>query len=476
MERLQKIGTVSLHSAQEIPFSRLGIGFEKLDRNVFDPEKAYDKVQRLGVKKVRLQSGWMRTEKEKGVYDFAWLDTIVDNLLRRGLEPWLCLCYGNPVYTKLAVPVFGAVGCPPIGTEEERMAWLAYVRATVEHFRGRISLYEIWNEPNAKYSWRHEEGEEPDFHRNALEYGVFAAETARVIHAADPDAKTIGLAVTTPKDFPFICTALGTGLAAECDYVSYHFYTIAPDRLELVEEFTRLVHSYNPNIGIIQGESGAQSRSDGSGAVKGFAWTPKKQANHLLRILLQDLYAGVEFTSYFSTMDMIEALHGRLAEKASYLDYGYFGVLGADFDENGRSTGEYTEKPSYYALSVLSALMRGDVRREEFPLRQECLPSRRVDGNDCTDLTIRTLRFRLADGSLAAAYWNNLSLLEYTYEGTVTYSYFGPDAAAELIDLRTGDIYAIPENMQERLTNGALRLRNLPLLDVPLLLRFRQKA
>ena len=50
---------------------------------------------------------------------------------------------------------------------------------------------------------------------------------------------------------------------------------------------------------------------------------------------------GVHFTSYFSCLDMVEALGGDPNNVASYPDYGYFGVLGADFDENGRSTGEY---------------------------------------------------------------------------------------------------------------------------------------
>ena len=66
MERLKKIGKVKTFSSSEIKFSRMGIGFEKLDRNVFDPEKAYDKVAATGAKFVRIQSGWERTEKEKG--------------------------------------------------------------------------------------------------------------------------------------------------------------------------------------------------------------------------------------------------------------------------------------------------------------------------------------------------------------------------------------------------------------------------
>ena len=58
MQRLQKIGHVTPKNAAQVHSSRLGIGFEKLDRDVFDPEKAYDKVAALGVKWVRIQSGW----------------------------------------------------------------------------------------------------------------------------------------------------------------------------------------------------------------------------------------------------------------------------------------------------------------------------------------------------------------------------------------------------------------------------------
>ena len=63
MERLKKIGALERLSSSEIEYSKIGIGFEKLDRDVFDPEKAYDKVAAIGVKKVRIQSGWLKTER-----------------------------------------------------------------------------------------------------------------------------------------------------------------------------------------------------------------------------------------------------------------------------------------------------------------------------------------------------------------------------------------------------------------------------
>ena len=112
MNGFNPIGTIAPVHSRDVRRSSWGLGFEKLDRDVFDPEKAYDRVAELGVKWIRIQSGWARTEASEGVYDFAWLDSIVDNLLLRGLQPWMCLCYGNGIYDEAAAKVFGAVGCP----------------------------------------------------------------------------------------------------------------------------------------------------------------------------------------------------------------------------------------------------------------------------------------------------------------------------------------------------------------------------
>ena len=41
MIRLNKIGTIIPKAYKDVTKSRIGLGFEKLDRDVFDPEKAY---------------------------------------------------------------------------------------------------------------------------------------------------------------------------------------------------------------------------------------------------------------------------------------------------------------------------------------------------------------------------------------------------------------------------------------------------
>lgn len=71
---LKRIGTIKPRGAREVGRSNLAIGCEMLDRDYgnFENFKAY--IEPLGIKRIRLQAGWAKTEKVKGVYDFAWLD------------------------------------------------------------------------------------------------------------------------------------------------------------------------------------------------------------------------------------------------------------------------------------------------------------------------------------------------------------------------------------------------------------------
>ena len=91
-EGICKIGRVKPKRSSEIKSSRIGLGFEKLDRDAFDPERVYEKVNETGVKWARIQSGWEKTERVRGVYDFEWLDRVVDRFLSYKITPWICLC------------------------------------------------------------------------------------------------------------------------------------------------------------------------------------------------------------------------------------------------------------------------------------------------------------------------------------------------------------------------------------------------
>lgn len=150
---MKKLGKLKTYSSNEIKESYVSIGFECLDRELFKPEKCYDLLQKSGVKFARCQTGWVKCEKEKGVYTFEWLDSVVDNLLERGIEPWFSVGFGNPIYMP-NVPNEIGVGCVPLYYGEEvQTAWKNYVRALTEHFKSRIKNYEIWNEPDLRHFW-----------------------------------------------------------------------------------------------------------------------------------------------------------------------------------------------------------------------------------------------------------------------------------------------------------------------------------
>ena len=465
MIRLKKVGQIAPKTSLSIGHSKIGLGFEKLDRDVFDPEKAYPFVAQTGAKWARLQSGWQRTEREKGVYDFAWLDSIVDNMLKIGLEPWLCLCYGNDLYSPQAAEHFGAVGCPPIFTQEEKDGWKNYVTATVEHYKGRIHYYEVWNEPDGEWGWKH--GPDP------IELGHFNIETAKLCKAADPNCEVIGFCTCRTERFGFLEELCKTGVCDYLDGISYHCYKIHDQEFEDVFKFyDSLRQRYNPKLKIFQGESGTQSRHDGNGALRKAHWTQEKQAKFLLRHLIVDIACGAEFTSYFSCMDMIEALNGKVGDVNSYLDYGYFGIVGADFDENGRSTGEYTPKQSFYALQNLCSVFHDDYDQYPFPYEPVVSHSMWVWGPDYDFKDARSYSFRKPNGSRALCYWNsNSNILTQTYDGSISLRIPVHKAKdLHLADLLTGEIYEIPEEMIESEGKNFLTLSHLPIRDYPLLL------
>ena len=466
MYRLAKVGKITPKDSKDIKKSIIGLGFEKLDRDVFDPEKSYDFVAKSGVKWARLQSGWQRTEKEKGVYDFEWLDSIVDKMLEIGVEPWLCLCYGNSLYTDIAKEVFGAVGCPPIKTEEERKAWSNYVKATVTHFKGRIRYYEVWNEPDGKWCWKHG----PD----GEELGNFIIDTAKACKAADSECKVIGFA-TCLTDKDYLEKAAQTGCLDYIDAVSYHAYGTVEERFKYIfDVYKSFLESHGKNIPIIQGESGAQSRPDGAGAGAGGAWTPLKQSKLLLRHLLCDINNQVEIASYLSCMDMIEALNGTVGDVSSYLDYGYFGVIGADFDENGRSTGEYTPKMSYYALQNLCSVFCEDYEITDIHAEGLIYSSKSILKDDYDFEKTYHFGVRKPNGSSALVYWIPNHLLTETIETTVSLRIKKETVPGEvrLADMLTGDIYSIPESILSDGDDGYLYFKNLPATDIPMLLTF----
>ena len=442
----------------------MGLGMEKLDRDAFDPTKVYDKVAALGVKWIRLQSGWQKTEKEEGVYDFAWLDSQVDELLKRGLKPWLCLCYGNVLYDELAKQYVGAVGCPPIRTEKAYNAWLKYVEATAKHFKGRVEYYEVWNESDGGWTWRPE--------ANPKEYAEFCLKTGRVVKAVDEKAKVITCS-HYGDTMKFFNGEFANGSLEISDAVSYHSYNYDETlSMQKVKALKGLVKYYGKDVEVIQGESGSQSKSGGNGALWWIRTNQEMQTKQILRHTVADIIAGVKFTSIFSCVDMAENLDAKEGEPITTC--GYFGVLGAEFDnKTGQLIGDYYEKPSYYAFQNLCALLNENVKSIDLPVIFTPQDSQRIDGRDCPTKELIYGGLEKSNGSKAFAYWNSTDMIKVQgFEGSVTFEVSGVTGEARLIDPMDGGIYTIPDSIMTKTANNLYSFKNIPVKDYPLIITF----
>lgn len=464
MERLIKIGKVKPLTSFDIKESRMGLGMEKLDRDSFEPEKVYDKVSALGVKWIRLQSGWQKTEKQEGVYDFAWLDSQVDNLLERNMKPWICLCYGNTLYDELAKEYVGTVGCPPIRTERAYNAWLNYIKATVAHFKGRVEYYEIWNEPDGEHTWR----PVPD----QKEYAEFCIKTAKAIKSADENAKI--LTGSSYKDsIASYNEQFANGTLEVSDAITFHSYNY-DERLSMqrIEAIRGLLKYYGKDIEIIQGETGSQSKSGGGGALAHIRTDKMMQVKQILRHTIADLLCGIKFTSLFSCVDMAENLNAKAGKPISIC--GYFGLLQADFDkETGQLIGDYYEKPSYYAYQNLCALFNENINPTYIPVLFNPTSSKRLNGFDCPTNELIYGGLKKANGSKAFAYWKATSMITVKdYEGTVTFELAGVDGDVKLVDPMDGSIYTIPEDIMIKNESNLYTFKNMPIKDYPLIITF----
>ena len=183
---MKRIGTIQPRNTKEVGSSRLTVGCETLDRDhtVWDNYKDY--LPPLGVKKIRLQAGWAKCEKTPGVYDWKWLDEIIDYAVANNLEPWVQASYGNPAY-----PGGGGVNLlnSIMTSEEAWKAWDRWVAALVTRYKDRVKEWEIWNEPD-----------HPGQNITPETTAHLNIRTAEIIKQIQPDAKIAGLAYTSNSD------------------------------------------------------------------------------------------------------------------------------------------------------------------------------------------------------------------------------------------------------------------------------------
>ncbi len=429
-------GNIKPRSAAEIHASNWSIGAETMDRDytVYENWKQY--LGPLGFKKARIQAGWAKTEKQKGQYDWEWLDKIITDMVAQGVEPWVCLCYGNGLYSQGGGTLLGA----SIPADEEALqAWEKFVKAMVLRYKDSVDEWEVWNEPN------HGKGATPEA------YARFLIRTAQAVRAVQEDARILAMALAG-VDVKYASQVLR--IVAEqggldlIDEVTYHPYSYNPDAsYTAVEKLREVVHAYGARIRLRQGENGAPSERRKTKALSNHDWTELSQAKWALRRLLGDLGRDVP-SSYFAIMDM--KYPDEMNRK---------GLLKANDDKTVAHA-----KPAYYALANLASIFDDRLSRiADYKYQTNCLESLSLFGYESRDTGKQVVTVWFDAGIPSDG--NEKTLVDFVFEQ-------GEFGNPVYVDLREGRVYDIPSKKWSR-EGKKWTFRDVPCYDSPILIADR---
>lgn len=434
---LRQIGLLATCGAKDIKANSWSIGCETLDRDYASWGTMKKYVARLGAKHGRLFSGWAKTEKKKGEYDFNWLDAPVREMAELGVQPWICLSYGNPVYGgdyRLGMKVRDVTG-----NKEAFAAWLKYVTACVRRYKDIVGEWEVWNEPF---------GQGPG-------YAELFYQTAKAIRAVQPEAKIYCTAIDFPKGYTCVLEKLKKENALDLgSYFIFHPYDANPDPAWRTRAMPlrKLVKSYSGAFDVMQGEAGCPAQLEYSHALPNIEWTEYSQAKWLLRRAVTDAAHAIP-SGYFSLVD---------------LNYGFmlqsFGLVRC----NNLHEGMYM-RPSYHALNNVFSFLTSEAHPEAF---HEDVPFKMVERFDTRAEGRRKMtavRFSRYSTPIRFYWFAESRPSDQLGFDRIRMWLPGNQRNLVWVDMITGRVFEIPES---RLTREKDRtwLEDMPMWDSPIMI------
>ena len=450
---LPYLGSIKSRSAAEIEGSNWMIGCETLDRDFADYDQYKEYLVPLGIKLLRMQGGWAKTEKVKAVYDWAWLDHIVNDATNRGLKPWLQTSYGNTIYKGGGGSNLGA-GMPV--SKEALDAYYKWVAAMVTRYKDKVKDWEVWNEPN--------------FGDNTINspemIADFNVHTASVIKKIQPDAKISGLALGhIGLEFAErFFKRIGKRKMKLFDNITYHDYAYNPDgNYHEVYLLRKALDKYAPAMKLRQGENGAPSEAGaGRGALWDYDWTELTQAKWDIRRMLGNLGHDIE-CSIFGIIEM--AYTNGPINKLNFK-----GIIKSDSTKK-----VIRPKTAYYALQHVTAVFDNSLERIKglvFTHNMEGAKPNEFKYSYSTDRSLAVYGYRnKISGKQLSSIWmdehipaddNKVKLLNFSFTNA---DFENP----VFVDMITGGVYEIPAVNWSKKGN-TYSFKNIPVYDAPILI------
>lgn len=331
----------------------LGAGADSALRRARD----LDAIAAAGFRIVRIDFTWSRIEPNRGGFDFSAYDRVVDEVAARGIEVLAVLCYGNPWASRS-----GDRLAPP----DDPADFANFARATAGHFRGRVRLYEVWNEQNVGFRfWRPLLGGDPRAYADLLAHthaAIKAADSAAVVSFGGTFYPELPVLVGGTLAFTEEAYRHRADLARFSDAFAYHPYRYpfsAPESHGLLGGLGGQV----PLVETVDRVRGLLSRHGDAGKpvwITESGWhtarrslpfagvSESDQARYLVRSSVSALSAGVELNVWYTLRD--GPRHAEWQEDA-------FGLLAYDPDLLDAALPR--RKPAYEAHRTLVGALVG---------------------------------------------------------------------------------------------------------------------
>ena len=153
--------------------------------------KVLDTAKAAGITSVDVEVVWRKVDQgdaggERRTYDWSDIDRLVQGAEARGMEvTFLLLQTPDWVHPDLeqTEPDWQARAFTAPKGEAELQHWSNFVGDVVGRYKGRVSHYEIWNEPNHPFFWQPEPG--------PAEYAALLRAAYLSAKAADPEATVV---------------------------------------------------------------------------------------------------------------------------------------------------------------------------------------------------------------------------------------------------------------------------------------------
>lgn len=163
--------------------------------------------------------GWNQLEPEKGKWNWSKLDRYVELAQLHNKEIVLPLGL-TPRWASARPEESSIYNEKGIAAEPTNLFdWRNYVRQVATRYKGRITTYEIWNEPN-----------DPKFFSGSAEAMLrLSKEAYFTLKSIDPNVRVVSPAATGKNGPAWLDRYLSLGGGEYADVMAYHFYVIPHD-------------------------------------------------------------------------------------------------------------------------------------------------------------------------------------------------------------------------------------------------------